>query len=336
MSSLTPLPGTLLISEVYERNFHPRISYVDSVWSAIEFQCAGRGDRARFIGSPRIVAEELHGLIGDVDVILGGPPCQGHSNLNNRSRRNDPRNILYLALPAFAAAVGAKCVIIENVPDIVHDKGLVVQSASRLFESLGYAVTQGVIDGSSLGIPQTRKRHLLIAAQGSLPDVSDTCAAIAAPVRTVRWAIEDLCEVAIDDDFDSPSELSEVNRDRIHHLFETDAYDMPNHKRPPSHRDGHTYPSVYGRLQWDKPAGTITTGFLTPGRGRFIHPALPRTLTPHEAARLQGFPDSFDFRLKDGGRPPKKSLSTMIGDAVPSNISYMAGLAAFAAMDVRS
>ena len=117
------------------------------------------------------------------------------------------------------------------------------------------------------------------------------------------------------------------------HLFETDAYDMPNDKRPLSHRDGHSYPSVYWRLRWDEPAGTITTGFLTPGRGRFIHPALPRTLTPHEAARLQGFPDSFDFRLKDGDRPKKTWLATIIGGAVPFNISYMAGLAAFAGGD---
>ena len=78
-------------------------------------------------------------------------------------------------------------------------------------------------------------------------------------------------------------------------FFEHDLYNLPNSERPDCHKDGTTYGSVYGRMFPDRPAPTITTGFMTPGRGRFIHPLLPRTLTPWEAARIQGFPDTYNF-----------------------------------------
>jgi DNA (cytosine-5)-methyltransferase 1 len=70
---------------------------------------------------------------------------------------------------------------------------------------------------------------------------------------------------------------------------------------------------MYGRLAWDQLAQTITTGFTSMGQGRYVHPSRPRTLTPHEAARLQTFPDWFQW----GESVPRTLLSTMIGNAVP-------------------
>ena len=70
---------------------------------------------------------------------------------------------------------------------------------------------------------------------------------------------------------------------------------------------------MYGRLRWDQPAQTITTGFGSMGQGRYVHPARRRTITPHEAARLQTFPDTFDF----GDVTSRKALAKMIGNAVP-------------------
>ena len=139
-----------------------------------------------------------------------------------------------------------------------------------------------------------------------------------------------------DELFDKGSELSEVNRRRIKYLFDNDEYDLPNDQRPDSHKNGHTYPSIYGRLRWDAPAGTITTGFNTPGRGRYIHPEIQRTITPHEAARIQGFPDTFEFKLINGETPTRTSLANMIGDAVPPQMGYAVGVTALAAMDLEA
>ena len=76
-----------------------------------------------------------------------------------------------------------------------------------------------------------------------------------------------------DDPIDRPAELSAENMRRIAYLFDNDEYNLPDRLRPDSHKGGHTYPAIYGRLRWDKPAGAITTGFSSPGRGRYIHPA---------------------------------------------------------------
>ena len=96
-------------------------------------------------------------------------------------------------------------------------------------------------------------------------------------------------------------------------LIENDRYNLPNQMRPKCHHDDHTYLSMYGRLDWDEPAQTITTGFGSMGQGRYVHPSRPRTITPHEAARLQTFPDFFDF----GEDTTRKTWAHVIGNAVP-------------------
>ena len=122
---------------------------------------------------------------------------------------------------------------------------------------------------------------------------------------------------------DTVPALSEENRTRINWLFDNEKYELPNEERPDCHKDGHSYPSVYGRMFWGKPAQTITTGFLTPGRGRYIHPIRPRVITPHEAARIQAFPDSFKF-VVNGHDPARNAITKWIGDAVPPVLGYAA------------
>ena len=85
------------------------------------------------------------------------------------------------------------------------------------------------------------------------------------------------------------------------------------------------------RLLWES---ARTTGFNTPGRGRYIHPSDRRTLTPHEAARIQGFPDRFSFKTIDGSHLTRQHISTFIGNAVPPQLGYAAGVAALAALDL--
>ena len=137
--------------------------------------------------------------------------------------------------------------------------------------------------------------------------------------RSVSWAIGDLVNRDAAGIFDSASNHSAHNIERINYLFEHDLYDLPANLRPKCHQKKHSYKSMYGRLDANQPAQTITTGFGSPGQGRFIHPSKRRTLTPHEAARLQCFPDFFNF----SSVKTRTSLSTMIGNAVPMQLSYI-------------
>ena len=124
------------------------------------------------------------------------------------------------------------------------------------------------------------------------------------------------------------SRISKENAGRIEFLFANDALDLPPSERPVCHREGTTYQAVYGRMSKKLPAPTITTGFMSPGRGRFVHPTRPRTLTPREAARLQGFPDTFRFTLDPEKPPTRHQLAKWIGDAVPMPLGYLAALSA--------
>lgn len=320
--------------EVYRRNFDPTHFSTRNLWYySITLNYSTRTSPPRFSAPPKLLAKELQPAQGEVDILLGGPPCEGHSTSNNVTLRNDVRNKYYIVMPAMAVALGARAVIVENVPGVRHDHRNVLDNAKGLFESSGYYVDEAVVDAMALGIPQTRKRHILIASLHTKPDIASTLDRLNRPRRDLRWAIGDLMDIESDNPMDTESDLSEVNKRRIKYLFDNDKYNLPDRERPDSHKDGHTYPSIYGRLRWDEPSGTITTGFNTPGRGRYIHPERQRTITPHEAARIQGFPDDFEFNLIDGETPSRTSIADMIGDAVPPPMGYMAGVAALAALD---
>jgi DNA (cytosine-5)-methyltransferase 1 len=271
------------------------------------------------IGTPASDSErEVLQTVGEVDVLLGGPPCQGHSDLNNHTRRRDPKNALYLRMARAAEVLSPKLVIVENVAAVQHDELAVVDVTVAALRGSGYAVAGRVIDLRRVGVPQKRRRHLLIGSRLSGIDPAAILKTLATgitghPDRTVRWAIEDLLSIR-GGTYDRASEPTEKNARRIDHLFDHGLYDLPNRQRPECHRDGgHSYVSMYGRLRWDEPAQTITTGFGSMGQGRYVHPARRRTITPHEAARLQTFPDWYDF----GNDAPRTALATMIGNAVP-------------------
>ena len=319
---------------VYKRNFSPELAFNGNLFEVVDFQYE-EGDSAKFLYEPELIEPSFSRWIGQVDVLLAGPPCEGNSNVNNKTRRDDPRNHLYLMPVAIGVALRARVIVIENVPEVKRDKRGVVQTAKNLLCSMGYQVDDINISGVALGLPQTRKRNFLLAARGGRPPNLKTAfdALRVSDSRSISWAIHDLLDIKGTTIFDTHSELSEDNLRRIKYLFEHDVYDLPNPQRPVCHHGDHSYPSVYGRLHWEEPAGTITTGFLSPGRGRFVHPLRPRTLTPHEAARLQGFPDGFRFDFDHGGLEPQRTrLATWIGDAVPIPMGYLVGLAAIATL----
>jgi DNA (cytosine-5)-methyltransferase 1 len=317
--------------EVFRANHGPLLTSGSDVQSLVNYHIAGRGDEASWSTWPTLIDPHMASFLADLDVLVAGPPCQGHSNLNNRTRRTDSRNLLYLTTVAVAVATGAKLCIIENVPDVLNDSQDVVRSARALLVKSGYKIDDSVLSADEFGVAQRRKRHFLVGVRNS--DYEFELKPLVESLRltkvTVRQAIGDLLGSKSSGPFDTGALLSPENVKRIDWLFDHDAYDLPNRHRPKCHQNGHTYPSVYGRMKWDEPAQTITGGFLTPGRGRFIHPGARRTMTPHEAARLQSFPDSYEFQ--PAGRPFTRSLfAKVIGDAVPPLLARAVGIAGLA------
>ena len=262
----------------------------------------------------------LRKINGGVDILVGGPPCQGHSDLNNHTRRLDPKNQLYFSMVRLAELLNPNLVILENVPGVIHDKNSVVSRTEEGFRSLGYHVTSAKIDLWNIGVPQKRKRFVLVASKLGPVDIDEALSLFLAPVRPVSWALSDLLDVYDDTEiYNSSSTHSKVNRGRIEYLFAHDLYELPDAQRPPCHRDkAHSYKSVYGRMRWDNPAPTITGGFGSTGQGRFVHPRFPRSLTPHEACRVQFIPDFFKFPLK----VKRRSMQQIIGNAAPPKLSF--------------
>ena len=317
--------------QVYQRNFKPRATLNMSAMRLVDYQLDGQGTETNFPYVPEIINNQLRDAVANCDLLIGGPPCQGHSNLNNKTRRNDPKIQLYFTMPALAIELNSPLLVIENVPEVLKDKTGVVEGTVSLLTKAGYFVDQCVIDGLRVGLSQTRKRHFLVASKYSQPNIIETVHALDMPSMVLDDVIGDLLNLGEEvSKFDQPANLSTENHERINYLFEHDLYDLPNPQRPDCHKNGTTYKSVYGRLSLDKPSGTITTGFLSPGRGRFIHPTQRRGLTPHEGARIQSFPDSFRWLDDHGNHLKNTNYSKLIGDAVPPMLGKAAVLSALA------
>lgn len=282
------------------------------------------------IGDPETEAERL--LLKDVEggpeVCVAGPPCQGHSSLNNHTRHDDERNDLYLRAVRFVELRLPQLVVIENVASILSDQRRSVERAEEVLEGLGYRVDHDTVSLDKLGVPQTRRRHLLLAVAPGISPISVAALVQAYRVpdpgrRTLRWAIGDLAGCDGESEIDRPAVPSETNKRRMQLLIDEDLEDLPDEHRPPCHqKGGHTYKSMYGRLSWDRPAQTVTSGFGSMGQGRYVHPDEPRTLTAHEAARLQFLPDFMRLDLATG----RQQRARIIGNVAPMKLSYGAVL----------
>jgi DNA (cytosine-5)-methyltransferase 1 len=299
--------------EVYKRNFNPTLATNVDIWSVLSGKVG-----ARLSTEEKALLKE----IGKVDICLAGPPCQGHSDLNNYTRRKDKRNHLYERVARFAEVSEPNHVIIENVPNVINGKDRSLDYTIARLEKLGYKVDTGIVKLVDLGVPQRRKRDVLVASSRRISIEELVNQHRVSSERTVRWAIADLARQAPDGLLDTPSVLHRDNIKRINYLMKHGKYDLPNRQRPVCHQDDHSYVSMYGRLKYDEPAQTITSGFGSPGQGRYIHPTRRRTLTPREAARLQFFPDSFDFRPVTH----RTAIANMLGNAVPWILAFVFSL----------
>ncbi len=210
----------------------------------------------------------------------------------------------------------------ENVPQLqdhaVFDKFLNCLS--------GYNIWYGVVDCVEYGVPQTRKRLVLLASrlgpitlakrthkETQYKSVKDTIGTLP-PLRAGEADQRDPMHAACS--------LSDLNLRRIRASVPGGTWrDWPIALRAKCHRKstGQTYPSVYGRMTWDEPAPTITTQCFGFGNGRFGHPEQDRAISLREAAMIQGFPKSYEF-IPEGGEVKFNVLGRLIGNAVPVRI----------------
>jgi DNA (cytosine-5)-methyltransferase 1 len=281
-----------------------------------------------------LTGRELLGLanldVGECDVLAGGPPCQGFSR-QRRGDDDDDRNDLVLEFRRLVAEIRPRWFVMENVAALAGRRGRPTLDAFvRAVGQDGYACARGVFDAAHFGVPQHRKRLIVVGRLGAEP-VLPQPTHDAPTWLTVRDAIADLpCPFLdprgaaqfLNHDRDN---ISDLNRQRIATVPEGGGRaDIPLELRLPCHQvsvetAGHR--AVYGRLWWDRPAATITTKCNSFTRGRFAHPNLDRNITMREAARLQGFPDDFGF---EGGKVP---VAHQIGNAVPPPLAEAIGRA---------
>lgn len=266
---------------------------------------------------------------GSIRLLAGCAPCQPFSTYNQgKDTTKDKKWPLLYHFSRLIREVKPELVTMENVPDVIKHK--VYQDFVVELEALGYVVSAQDVACVNYGIPQTRRRHVLIASKIGkvklIPPTHD------APV-TVREVIADLetltaGQASFSDPLHVASNLSEINMKRIKASSPGGTWrDWPEHLRADCHKkeSGRSYPSVYGRMEWNKPAPTMTTLCYGFGNGRFGHPEQDRAISLREAALFQTFPPDYVF-----AETPKKinfkSIGRMIGNAVPVRLGEIIGL----------
>lgn len=293
------------------------------------------GNHARQIDASKVSGGELLEMAGvqrgNLDLFSGGPPCQGFSKQRRGAASlSDPRNSLVLDFARLVKETESKSFIFENVQIFGQKRGrdFIEEFANQL---LNYRIYAFFVCCSDFGLAQTRGRFLML---GIRKDVSDSVPALETTQRgtTVFDVIGDLPPPP-DDCSEHPTipnhikcRITALNEKRFSCVPQGGGWqDIPWELRLPCHQAVDAtkggWPDVYGRLKWDGMCPTITVGFDSFTRGRFGHPEQNRAITPREAARLQGFPDSFRFI---GNR---MDVRTQIGNAVPPPLAKAAGVA---------
>jgi len=270
-----------------------------------------------------VSATELKEIFGEADVTIlaGCAPCQPFSTYAQRYELDGKDGKWGLLYEFARLATGAKpdVITMENVPTVARHE--VFHDFVDTLKRLGYNVWFDVVDSSHYGVPQMRRRMVLLASKhGDITMIEPT----QEKPKTVRQAIGRLRplsagEAAPRDKLHVTSTLSEKNLKRIKVSKPGGTWrDWPKHLVADCHRaeGGRTYPGVYGRMEWDKPAPTMTTQCYGFGNGRFGHPEQDRAISLREAAILQSFPRDYVFVPKNG-EVNFTVLGRLIGNAVP-------------------
>lgn len=250
----------------------------------------------------------------EIDVLVGGPPCQGFSPLGrmNDWNYNDPRNKLWKHYARILDTVRPKVFVIENVPELRKSAEFLALERHLTRNFGGYQITHDVLNAVHYGVPQARRRAIVIGSRIGTPCLPPAVI----ERRTVRDAIGDLPLV--------PDGINwHVARNPRPSSLERYAavppggnrFDLLRNRRDLTpdcwvrKTSGST--DVFGRMVWDEPAPTIRTEFFKPEKGRYLHPEAHRPITIREAARLQTFPDGFVFVGSN------VQVAKQIGNAVP-------------------
>jgi DNA (cytosine-5)-methyltransferase 1 len=254
---------------------------------------------------------------GQLDLLAACPPCQGFSTLRTKNHANparDQRNNLIFEVLRVIGELSPKAILIENVPGLLHNWRII--EFRRALHKLGYRTNQDVLDAADFGVPQRRKRMIFIGLLGNdTPSIPTATHLAPVTVRNVlqhlpNWDAEDIPALHRMRQHFTPAVQMKINRipkdgGSRRHLGIEDQLEC--HKRQRGFND------VYGRLSWDKVAGTITRSCHNPSKGRYLHPDENRALTLYEAMLLQGFPPEYILPT-DGGIEKTASL---IGEAFP-------------------
>lgn len=273
---------------------------------------------------------------GQVDLVVGGPPCQGYSQKGQRKTIKDPRNFLFRYFVDVVKEVSPRYFVMENVPNLLTaEKGYFKNELIAMFTELGYTVNAQVLCAADYGVPQNRNRAFIIGKKDAenpvdMPEKVEK--------RTTIWdAISDLAYFKSGEG-EEISEYKNPANSKYQALMRTDSQKVFNHVAtnhskialerlamippkggkeflPPEHLTKSIYSGTWERMDADDISVTITTRFDTPSSGKFTHPYLDRAITVREAARIQSFPDDFRFY------GTKTSQMKQVGNAVPPMLS---------------
>lgn len=263
------------------------------------------------------------------DILFAGcAPCQPFSQ-QRKARDTHSSSTLLSEFGRIIEEVRPRAVVIENVPGMARVKGFsTFRRFLSLLEGCGYGYEYGVLDAKKFGVPQTRRRLVLIA--GFTDDISIPAATHGTsrlPFLTVRDAISHFPRIEAGQEHEAVpnhycASITEKNLERLRHTPPNGGgrMDWPKRLRLACHKDGYEgHTDVYGRMYWDEPSPTLTARCHSISNGRYGHPEQHRAISLREAAAIQSFPDGYVF----GGS--NKHIAQQIGNAVPVRFASALG-----------
>ena len=269
----------------------------------------------------------------DIRILVGCAPCQPFSRYSGRYRKNGYSDEKWALLNSFGVLIKESkpdIISMENVPGLINEQ--IFEDFKNTLTYMKYSVNTYIVNCASYGVPQHRKRLVLLASKfGNIPLIKPIYNKGNYP--TVRESLGNLPHIKDGethgtDPLHSSSKLSKINKERIRQSKQGGTWrDWEDKLRLTCHLkdSGRSFPSVYGRMEWDKPAPTITTQFFGYGNGRFGHPEQDRAISLREGAILQSIPPGYNF-YNEKSSIFLREIAAHIGNAVPVALGKVIGI----------